>query len=150
MVVVAPPRAVVLSALAMLLIGFASISTLRSCIAAELIMINSPICEWCDTWEDEVGVVYARTEQGRKVPLRRIDIDDMPTSALRTDRPVTFTPTFLLVDGAREVGRITGYPGESHFWYFLDEILKKALYHGCSQPAARTATVNNETGNRLC
>ena len=55
MVVVAPPRAVVLSALAMLLIGFASISTLRSCVAAELIMINSPICEWCDTWEDEVA-----------------------------------------------------------------------------------------------
>ena len=150
MVVVAPPRAVVLPALAMLLIGFALISTLRSAVAAELIMINSPICEWCDTWEDEVGVVYALTEQGRKVPLRRIDINDMPTSALRTDRPVTFTPTFLLVDGAREVGRITGYPGESHFWYFLDEILKKALNHGCSQPVARTATVNNETGNRLC
>jgi len=119
-------------------------------VAAELIMINSPICEWCDTWEDEVGVVYARTEQGRKVPLRRIDIDDMPTSALRMDRPVTFTPTFLLVDGAREVGRITGYPGESHFWYFLDELLKKSPDRGCSQPAARTATVNNETGNRLC
>ena len=48
MVAVAPPRAVVLSALAMLLIGFASISTLRSCVAAELIMINSPICEWCE------------------------------------------------------------------------------------------------------
>ena len=150
MVVVAPPRAVVLSALAMMLIGFASISTLRSAVAAELIMINSPICDWCDTWEDEVGVVYALTEQGRKVPLRRIDIDDAPTSALRMDRPVTFTPTFLIVDDTREVGRITGYPGESYFWYFLDELLKKALHHDCSQPATGTAIFNNKTGNGLC
>ena len=146
MLAVAPSRVVVLSALAMLLIG----SALRSAVAAELIMINSPICEWCDTWEDEVGVVYARTEQGRKVPLRRIDIDDAPTSALRMERPVTFTPTFLIVDDTREVGRITGYPGESHFWYFLDELLKKARHHDCSQPAARTATFNNKTGNGLC
>ena len=150
MVVVAPPRAVVLSALAMLLIGFASISTLRSAVAAELIMINSPICEWCDTWEDEVGVVYARTEQGIKVPLRRIDIDDAPTSAVPMERPVTFTPTFLIVDDTREVGRITGYPGESHFWYFLDELLKKALHHNCLQPAAGTATFHNKTRNGLC
>ena len=150
MVVVAPPRAVVLSALSVLLIGFASISTLRSAVAAELIMINSPICEWCDTWEDEVGVVYARTEQGRAVPLRRIDIDDTPTSGVHMDRPVTFTPTFLIVDDTREVGRITGYPGESHFWYFLDELLKKALHHNCSQPAVGTATFHNKTGNGTC
>ena len=150
MVVVASSRAVVLSALGMLLVGFASIFTFRSAVAAELIMINSPICEWCDTWEDEVGVVYALTEQGRKVPLRRIDIDDAATSALRLGRPVTFTPTFLIVDDTREVGRITGYPGESHFWYFLDELLKKALHHDCSQPPTGTAIFNNKTGNGLC
>ncbi len=150
MVVLRPPRAVVSSAFALLLIGFASIVSLTSVIAAELIMVHSPICEWCDAWEDEVGVVYARTEQGDKAPLRRIDVDDLPSSAVSMDRPVTFTPTFLLLDGKQEVGRITGYPGESHFWYFLDELLKKPLHHGCSQPATKTARYNNETGKRLC
>ena len=150
MVAVTPPRAVVLSVLTLLLIGFSSIAALKSAVAVELIMVHSPICEWCDTWEDEVGVVYARTEQGRNVPLRRIDIDDAPRSTIRMDQPVTFTPTFILVDDTEEVGRITGYPGESHFWYFLEELLKKAQNHRCSQPAAKTATSNNETGNRLC
>ncbi len=150
MVVLTPPRAVVLSAFALLLIGFTSIAALKSTVAAELIMVHSPICEWCETWEDEVGVVYARTEQGGKAPLRRVDIDDVTTSTFRVDRPVTFTPTFLLLDGKQEIGRITGYPGESHFWYFLDELLKNAPHHGCSQPAAKTAKFNNETGNRLC
>ena len=125
----------------------------KSTRAAELIMVHSPICEWCETWEHEVGVIYARTSQGGRAPLRRVDIDDVEASKFRVRRPVTYTPTFLLVHETQEVGRITGYPGESHFWHFLDELLKKVpagAPRGCQQDTPRTAQSNPTTGKRLC
>ena len=125
----------------------------KSIRAAELIMVHSPICEWCETWEHEVGVIYARTSQGGRAPLRRVDIDDVETSKFRVQRPVTYTPTFLLVHETREVGRITGYPGESHFWYFLDELLNKVPgggLRGCQPDTPRTAQTKPTTGKQLC
>ena len=38
---------------------------------------------------------------------------------------VHFSPTFVLVEGGKEIGRITGYPGEDNFWWFLEELVKK-------------------------
>ena len=99
----------------MSLIEFASISSSKSAVAAELIMINSPNCEWCDTWVNEVGVVYTHTGQMRNAPLQLIEIDGALTLALCMDQPVTFTPTFLMADDTREVGRITEPRGQSHF-----------------------------------
>ena len=150
MLILAPLHTAVLAAYTLLLIGFASITALKSAVAVELIMVHSPTCEWCDTWEDEVGVIYTRTEQGKRVPLRRIDVDDIPTSAINIGWPVAFPPTFLLLNGKQEVGRITGFSGESHFCYFLDELLKKTTHHRCLHPATKTQNFDNETGLRLC
>ena len=36
-----------------------------------------------------------------------------------------FTPTFILVEGGEEIGRIEGYPGEHFFWPMLGQLLKK-------------------------
>ncbi len=33
--------------------------------AAELVMFESDLCEWCETWHGEIGVVYPKTEEGR-------------------------------------------------------------------------------------
>ncbi|MEO0761815.1 MAG: hypothetical protein AAFZ09_08395 [Pseudomonadota bacterium] len=41
-----------------------------------LLMLDQPYCEWCETWEAEVGVVYDLTEEGQALPLWRRDIDD--------------------------------------------------------------------------
>ena len=104
-----------LPALAVLLIEFASISASKSAVAAESIMINSPNCKWCDTWVNEVGVVYTHTGQVKKAQLQLIEIDDALTLALCMNHPVTFTPTFLIADDTREVGRITVTRDQSHF-----------------------------------
>ncbi len=40
----------------------------------ELIMFDQAYCEWCERWEEEIGVVYAKTTEGKATPLRRIDI----------------------------------------------------------------------------
>ena len=101
--------------------------------AIELIMFNYPYCEWCDLWEEEVGVIYEKTDKGRSAPVRRVDINDERPFDLKNLKPVIFTPTFVLIDNGREIGRITGYPGEAYFWGLLDQLVGKleVSFQGC-------------------
>ncbi len=121
--------------------------------ASELIMFNSPYCEWCEVWEEEVGVVYDKTREARIAPVRRVDIDDERPGGLKWIRRVVYTPTFVLIDGGKEIGRINGYPGEGFFWGLLDEMVKKLPIplHACGenkQMASNTASPKG--GIRSC
>jgi len=93
--------------------------------AAELIMIEEAGCPWCDRWDDEIGVVYNKTAEGRAAPLRRIDIADRLPNDLTFLQKGRYTPTFVLVADGREFGRIRGYPGEDFFWPMLQELLQR-------------------------
>ena len=90
---------------------------------AELVMFEAPYCEWCEAWDEEVGLVYHKTSEGRLAPLRRISIDDPRPSDLASVAGIRYSPTFVLMQDGREVGRIVGYPGESHFWGLLQDLL---------------------------
>lgn len=93
--------------------------------AAELLMIEQAGCHWCAAWNRDVGVVYDKTAEGKRAPLRRIDLkDDIPDdlAAIRIER---FTPSFILVEDGREIGRIRGYPGEDFFWGLLGQMIEK-------------------------
>ena len=52
------------------------------------------------------------------------------------DKPVRSSPTFVLVDGGREIGRITGYPGAEFFWPLLGELIAKLDPPTAGRPAA--------------
>jgi hypothetical protein len=89
-----------------------------------LLMFEEEECPYCVLWDREVGVVYSRTAEGRSAPLVRTALDDdLPGVIL--DDPVRFTPTFVLLRDGRELGRITGYPGEAHFWGLLGALLQR-------------------------
>ena len=93
--------------------------------AAELVMVEETYCHWCERWKEEIGVVYDKTEEGKRAPLRRIDISDpIPDDLTFVSHP-NFTPTFILVEDGREVARIEGYPGEDFFWPLLGRMLEK-------------------------
>lgn len=93
-------------------------------IAAELIMFDESGCPWCERWEEEIGVIYDKTAEGKRAPLRRLDVHDpLPEDLELASRP-HFTPTFILVDNGREIDRIEGYPGEDFFWGLLAIMLK--------------------------
>jgi hypothetical protein len=80
--------------------------------AAELQMYRRDGCPWCRAWDREVGPIYGKTDLGRRIPLRMVDLDrERPAAALKS--PIIYTPTFVLVEGGREIGRIQGYPGEA-------------------------------------
>jgi hypothetical protein len=92
--------------------------------AAELLMLRRAGCPYCATWDRVVGPIYPQSDIGRRVPIHMVDLDRDPPVAAKLDRAVRFTPTFVLVDHGREIGRIEGYPGEDFFWGLLDKLVR--------------------------
>lgn len=91
---------------------------------AELVMFESEICEWCDAWHAEIGPIYSKTDEGKRAPLRIVDIHDARPDDLVDVEGARFTPTFVLLgDEGHEVGRINGYPGEGFFWGLLGKLI---------------------------
>ncbi|WP_346914091.1 transcriptional regulator [uncultured Roseibium sp.] len=93
--------------------------------SAELIMIEEPGCPWCRAWHEQIGIAYPKTEEGKRAPLRRVDLTEPWPEDLKDIRRERVTPTFILVDAGNEVARLRGYPGENFFWPLLDEMLEK-------------------------
>lgn len=92
---------------------------------AELVMMEQAGCVWCLRWHAEIGVAYPNTAEGRRAPLRRVDIHQPLTDDLKGIPVERFTPTFVLVEEGREVARMRGYAGDQFFWHLLDEMLDK-------------------------
>lgn len=107
--------------------------------AVELLMFEKPGCPWCALWDREVGPGYPRTSEGRRAPLRRLALRARP-AGIALALPVTHSPTFVLVDRGREVGRITGYPGVDFFWGLLAGMVERLPPDGADPPQAGTAT----------
>lgn len=84
--------------------------------ASELVMFERKGCGYCQQFERDVAPLYEKTEEGRRSPLRRVDLSQGVPQGMALATPVRFTPTFVLVDEGREVGRITGYASDEAFW----------------------------------
>ena len=93
--------------------------------AAELVMFEQAGCEWCETFDREIAPIYAKSEEGLRAPLRRVDITRAPPPDLAFIQVERFTPLFVLVDKGREIGRIRGYPGAESFWMQLSVLFGK-------------------------
>jgi thioredoxin-related protein len=110
--------------------------------AFELIMFRRVGCPWCAAWDREIGPIYAKTELGQRIAIRLIDLDQRDAMKFKLESPVRFTPTFVLLDEDREIGRIEGYPGEDFFWVRLERLVpsstekpgKDAVERGRGQP----------------
>lgn len=118
-----------LKSLAVSLIGVIPITALAD---PQLLMAEEHGCYWCETWNEEIGPIYPKTAEGKAAPLVRYDIHgDAPD--VEFAKRVHFTPTFILVDNGKELGRIEGYPGEDFFWGLLSMLFEDAkisLDHG--------------------
>jgi len=90
-----------------------------------LVMIEEIGCPYCVRWHEEIGSIYRNTDEGKFAPLKTIFIHE---SGARQFEQVVYTPTFIVMNKGREVGRILGYSGQNFFWPMLEEILKKVGY----------------------
>ena len=93
--------------------------------AAELLMFSQGGCPSCVRWDREVGSIYDKTAEAAILPLRRIDIARQTASNVTLSSRILYTPTFVVVDGSREVGRITGYIHDDAFWGLLGSLAGK-------------------------
>lgn len=109
-----------------------AVSAARS---AELIMFEELGCPWCERWRKEVGAAYPNSAEGKRAPLRRIDITKARESGVQLATPIVVSPTFVLADKGREIGRIIGYPGADFFWGMLGDLLAKLDRTTANDPA---------------
>lgn len=91
--------------------------------AAELVLFDRAGCVWCERWKSEVGVIYHKTAEGRAAPLRVVHVDRLRQPEPFLKSPVIYTPTFIVVEDGRELGRIIGYTNDGMFWGQLGKIL---------------------------
>ncbi len=115
--------------------------------AASLIMVEQEYCEYCEAWNENVGVIYDKTDEGKKAPLRRVDIHDPMPDDLNFITGVIFTPTFVLVDNGKEIGRIRGYASESFFWGLLQKLIDKLPEKEISSSKRKTTTILARNAN---
>ena len=91
--------------------------------AAELVMFTQRGCTWCQRFEREIAPAYEKTTEGKRAPLRRVDIAQPQPPDLAFILRERFTPVFVLIDNGREFGRIRGYPGDAFFYGLLDNLI---------------------------
>ncbi|TJZ89953.1 hypothetical protein FA743_17000 [Paracoccus gahaiensis] len=117
------------------------VATAAAAAQFQLLMFERDGCSYCRQWNEEIGPAYPKTAEGRAAPLQRLDINaPLPQGVTLTARPPVFTPTFVLLSGGTEVGRIEGYAGDEFFWVFLERLLHDAGW-SLSKPTDETSSV---------
>ena len=101
-------------------------------------MFETRSCTWCEAWDREVGGIYHKTPEAQAAPLRRVDLNAPRADDLAGLRRVLYSPTFVLLEGGREIGRIQGYPGADHFWGLLGMLLEKRSAASANHDDERT------------
>ena len=98
--------------------------TQSNALAAELLYFYSQSCSYCEQWDEEVGSIYDKTEESSLLKLRRVNIHDVIADDVAHIKGIIYTPTFVAIDGGREIGRIVGYGGDIFFWQHIEILLK--------------------------
>lgn len=102
--------------------------------AAELIYVREAGCPYCRMWDERIGPIYGKTDEGKALPLREIEKRSAALDAIKLKRPIRYTPTFVLVNDNVELGRIEGYPGEEFFFARLARLIEET--RPARQPSA--------------
>ncbi len=97
----------------------------RPVAAAELVVFVLDACAPCALFERQIGRIYARTDEGRRAPLRRVDFEAPLSADLAFLAPAEVAPTFVLIDDGAEIGRFSGYASDELFWLSLNALLNR-------------------------
>ena len=110
-------------------------------------MFDDAACSWCRRWHAEIGPSYPHSPEGQQAPLRRIHIRDQEMAGVALASRVNATPTFVLAQDGKEIGRIVGYPGTDFFYPRVDELLKQ-LPPSSPDPSVRQPSERSASNSR--
>ena len=102
-------------------------------------MFEQKGCVWCQKFDREIAPAYDKTTEGKRAPLRRLDIAQGVPADLSFITRERFTPVFVLIDAGREIGRIRGYPGDTFFWGLLANLIERLDRGESSGPEAQSS-----------
>ncbi len=92
----------------------------------ELLVLEADGCTYCGLFRRDVLPAYKTSERGKDMPVRFLDVNDIPASKLNLETPVDIVPTFVVLKHNKEVGRIPGYTGPENFFHTINYILGSA------------------------
>ena len=61
-------------------------------------MFEQAGCAWCEAFDREIALIYPKTAEGQRAPLRRVNIDHALPSDLAFIEVERLTPLFVLAD----------------------------------------------------
>jgi thioredoxin-related protein len=94
--------------------------------ALELIVVEAEGCIYCELFRRDLLPAYEASEQGKQVPVRFVDINDVEADHLDFKTSVEIVPTFVVVKSRQELGRISGYMGPEDFFHSINYLLASA------------------------
>lgn len=92
----------------------------------QLLVLEVPGCLYCDLFRRDVVPTYAASLRAKSVPMRFVDLEHGSLAAFDLQGPIETVPTIVLLDGRREVGRLTGHVGPEIFFHAVDRLISSA------------------------
>lgn len=93
--------------------------------AAELLYVRDERCAPCLLFDRQIGAIYAKTEEARRYPMRRVAYGGPAPEPFAFIGQPKVAPTFVLVDAGREIGRFEGYTSDELFWMNLAALIQR-------------------------
>lgn len=96
-------------------------------------MAHNPACHICERFINEVAVDYNDSDIAKKLPLIIISVYAQPewfkqAYAENRIKKIRGTPTFIIWNGRKELGRIVGYQSKGRFYSRLTELFPKDYF----------------------
>lgn len=89
----------------------------------QLVVLEVEGCIYCDVFRQRLLPAYNASKQGKRAPVRFVDINDPALGDLGLTQPVGMVPTFIMMENNQEIGRIPGLMGREDFFRAVDFML---------------------------
>ncbi|MEQ8824989.1 MAG: thioredoxin family protein [Filomicrobium sp.] len=90
----------------------------------ELVVLEVEGCVYCGVFRRRHLENYKASRQGKKIPIRFVDINDPALGNIGLTQPVGIVPTFIVLKNNEEIGRIPGLVSHHDFYRAIEHITK--------------------------
>ncbi|MBU2581898.1 MAG: thioredoxin family protein [Alphaproteobacteria bacterium] len=89
----------------------------------QLVVLEVDGCIYCDVFRQRLLPAYQSSKQGKRAPIRFVDINDPALGDFGLTQPIGTVPTFIMLENNQEIGRIPGLMGREDFFKAVDWML---------------------------